>query len=301
MALLGVLLDLPTVCETFRACEGGAHHIKVADVAQVLECVYVDGFGLSTPVDAVPEAVAIIQGYADQQYALDSGLTPPMAHCVSRRFARSTIPSLASFNPGGEPPADSLPSCVPPATRGSLAEIDATVREMLSRDAMAMSSVFELVDASTGSPLYIGGDGERRFMRRVGEGVSGEDDEEDDETLLDESVAETSTVASGGDSDAESDFAAELEEELLATQSPGASASITAANTASSDVQTPPSQPTSQPAPISLASVPATEDDVRAKIAVRRAQLAGVSNPLIRARLEDAIRQMEADLTARRP
>ena len=158
--------------------------------------------------------------------------------------------------------------------------IEKRVQELLEKDENATASTFTVYD-STGKAVLVGGGRDGKFVKP-------EQNLEDYDQLMNgeeefDGVQEAMMEESSGDDD--DGFAAELEEEMLADEA-------MVEPTVSSGMGEEKS-PTSSVSPAVM--------ELQARINERKAQLASVSNPLIKARLEDVIKQLESDLHSRIP
>ena len=205
-----------------------------------------------------PETGERIQTWETEGWQFADGLTPPMRNVRARRFRRT-------------------------ASHGQQKDVEAIERKvqaLLDRDSQAASSRFTVYD-SLGRAVLRGGENDGKFVR-VKPGEAGVLEEvEEVEAEMEESVEPHDS--------SDEDFAAELEEEMLADETVEGEPKRTMIEEVPSHQISAAPTPTASPAVMEL----------QAKINERKAQLASVTNPLIRARLEDVIRQLEQDLQAR--
>lgn len=251
-----VLLDLPTILETQKTFDR-AQYYKIGDISQIL---------LVLPDDDGGAAAAAAAEYERSDWQFPDGLTPPLRSVRTRRFKHTT-----SYG-----------------QQKDVEDIERRVQALLDRDSQATTSTFTVYDSS-GRAILSGGGADGKIARGSrplsaedvpAEGEVDEDDDDPDHNDLDadaDADADNLSIADdgSGESSGDEEFAAELEEEMLAEESSLPSSSLL-----------PPA-----PSPAVL--------ELHAKINERKAQLASVTNPLIRARLEDVIRQLEGDLHAR--
>lgn len=269
--LVGVLLDLPTVLETLKTTDR-SQYCKVADISQML-LVLPEGGGDG-------ETEAQLAEWEARGWQHPDGLTPPMHDVRNRRFNKTSL----SY---GQP--------------REVEKIERQVQALLERDEAALGSTYTVYDAA-GRAILRGGSGmDGKLVRlRPGEeegGLEGElaPGDEYSDAILEEEEEEEEEVGGEGDMGGEEEdvdeFAAALEEEMMmADDAEGGGAQedgVTQPAAALTTMQHP--SPTPSPAVLEL----------RARIEERKSQLASVTNPLIRARLEDVIRQLEQDLQAR--
>lgn len=250
---IGLLLDLPTILETQKTFDR-AQYYKIADISQIL---------LILPDDGRPETAAKIKEYEDQGWQFPDGISPPLKNVRVRRFKRTT-----SYG-----------------QQKDVEAIEKRVQALLDRDAQAASSTFTIYD-SQGRAVLSGGGMDGKFVRvQPGEGGVLEEIEEGD------AEAEGSATGERHDSSDE-EFAAELEEELLADEA--------LIDTQEAEEDTDPGVEELLPPPIiPTPTLSPAVMELQTKINERKAQLESVTNQLIRARLEDVIRQLEHDLQAR--
>ncbi len=296
LVLAGILLDLPTVVESLRTYDRSVY-TKIADIHQVLECYRLPGLPSHAWDLSVAERLAA--PFDLRGWKMDSGLTPPM-HNVRQAVSHG----------GGRDKNIGLPQL-------TVDEIERIVEEMMARDASAASSTFTLTDRSTGRVLLSTGDGQRADPGDDGQSsvatgaMEEEEEEEEEEEDFGEDLTETETATGTllDDDMDDDDFAAELEEELLADDlsnvpTPIDNSSSPVSTIASEARTTTTTATTTMDAALSVVSPsrqPLSQDgELQAKINERKAQLATLTNPLIRARMEDVIRQLELDLEQRR-
>jgi TATA-binding protein-associated factor Taf7 len=149
--------------------------------------------------------------------------------------------------------------------------IEKRVQALLDRDTAATSSSFTIYD-SMGKTLLRGGATDGKFEPPK----EGKEEESDDE------------------------FAAELEEAMLAEDAMEVETqpeSMAPTEDATQEMLAEEPEELTPEAPIVIQSTAVME--LREKINERKAQLASVTNPMIKARLEDVIRQLEEDLYSR--
>lgn len=156
--------------------------------------------------------------------------------------------------------------------------IERRVQALLDRDSAALSSTFTVYDSQGRAVLHGGTDGKFLKAAPSGEGALPADDYED---------AADGEDHAGGDTD-DDDFAAELEEEMMLADEPSEMVENTEDELFSGETIL------EVPSAVSPAVM-----ELQTKINERKAQLGSVTNPLIRARLEDVIRQLETDLQSR--
>lgn len=153
--------------------------------------------------------------------------------------------------------------------------IEKRVQALLDRDSAVTTSTFTVYDGN-GRAILTGGKMDGKFQRPA----PGEADE------MESMVAESE----------DEELAAELEEAMMAED---------ATEVIESSTQTveslPPTEVSDKATPMTTPQASSAILELQAKINERKAQLASVTNPLIRARLEDVIRQLEEDLKSRRP
>jgi len=260
--LPAVLLDMPTIVESHRALNSSTNDAQgvLCKVADIHQLLHVFDGPLSDPL-----INAQLVAFEENNFQRLDGLTPPMRNVRERRFKPAAL--MAGAAPSA--PLHSLEH------QKDMEKIEKQVKMLLDKDVKAKNSSFQLIDAN-GKVLATGTVGEARSEEQFydGDDLEGEADEgeEDGEGLME------------GEGEGEEDemFAAELEEAMLADDT---QTEIEVIETVSVEARV-----VMSPAVVEL----------HQKIAERRAQLANVTNPLIRARLEDVIRQLEDDLSSRR-
>ncbi|PJF17759.1 hypothetical protein PSACC_02422 [Paramicrosporidium saccamoebae] len=152
--------------------------------------------------------------------------------------------------------------------------IEKRVQALLDRDTAAASSSFTIYD-SMGKTLLVGGATDGKFEPPE-EGKEEDEEESDDE------------------------FAAELEEAMLAEDAMEVETQTESAAPIEDGGQEMPAEEQEAPTPEPPMPVQSTAvKELQAKIDERKAQLASVTNPMIKARLADVIRQLEEDLYSR--
>jgi transcription initiation factor TFIID subunit 7 len=212
------------------------------------------------------ETMAKLEAWEVAGWQFSDGITPPLRNVRARRFKKT-----ASYG-----------------QQKDVEAIERRVQALLDRDAAAASSTFTVYDA-LGRAVLRGGGMDGKFVRvKPGEaGILEEVEEADAE--MEESVERHDS--------SDEDFAAELEEEMLAIEEEveGTEMEGELKEEESPIMMIPARQTSTAPTPSPSPAVM----ELQAKINERKAQLASVTNPLIKARLEDVIRQLEQDLQAR--
>ena len=165
-------------------------------------------------------------------------------------------------------------------------------KRLLKSDGQAIESKFSLIGRSNGEILL----GDSDFMAIGGEDIQMIDDEEEEEIdNEDNEEIEYSEDSSASDIEDMNDFAAEIEDNLLTFQPETAKRSWSWANTRASTRK----EKKDNESSISPAAESETDrlvKDLEAKLAEKLKQAESVSNPLIKARIEDVIRQLEDNL-----
>jgi TATA-binding protein-associated factor Taf7 len=247
----------------------------------------------------------LIKKHDAEDWQCSDGLTPPMKSATSKMF----------LSPGGIPSRH---------TRGQemsslrlLEDIDRKVRSLLERDACAKVSTFQVCEAATGRLLVTGADG--KVTRHDGpddatsvvtagaldEAASQMTREEDEEITLsardqDNESHRTTVVEEEDDDD---DFAAELEEEIMMALDKGVSSTSRPSHAASlpeNQVSIPVTNAVEREDDGGFCPMSAADRELLKKIEERKGQLASLTNPLIRARLEEVIKDLENTLAQRR-
>lgn len=213
--------------------------------------------------EGAPETRERLAQWEATGWQLADGIAPPMRAVRKRRFRRATGEMA-----GRERDVEAL---------------EKRVQALLDRDSQAVTSSFTVYDGA-GRAILLGGGSDGKLVRlpagSITEGQPEEGQPEEQEEPVD-----------GLEHESDEEFAAELEEEmLLEEQATEAGDEKSLQLSPRSPVPTL-NAPSPSPSPAVI--------ELQAKINERKAQLASVSNPLIKARLEDVIRQLEQDLQAR--
>lgn len=270
--LVGVLLDLPSAVETLRTFDRSTY-CKVADISQILHCfVLAEGWSLN----AVEKIVA---PFRRLRWRASDGLTPPLKGMRGPLEEKSAI------------------------------EIEKAVEELLSKDAGCISSRFSLFDDVAGcdstKPVLRGVPGGKLLYGdedvemeadgdEEGEGAAdGDTIPEDDAEYMDDLTETTTITAVQDDDEDDDDFAAELEEQMMAEDD------SQKANLRAAELLPEIKEAAGEGEVSSIYGTNSLDLELHNKIKDRKAQLQTITNPLIRARLEDVIRQLEIDLENR--
>lgn len=254
-------------------------YYKVADLNQILMVLDLDTTEGQRIFNRVPPAIQeqllkALQGISVSiPSGLDDitaswaqwpdGLTPPMRAARSKKFA---------------------PRPVHAATVGELERIEREVERLMKSDGQAIESKFTLYGPN--GEILLGDALEEEEIEDVEMTMDTVDydtvEYEDQEQDMDEDVAYSSSSAS--DIEDMNDFAAEIEDNLL--EQP-----LTAEE--NTGIDTTPSNSLIEPVESETDKL---VRDLEAKLAEKIKQAESVSNPLIKARIEDVIKQMEDNL-----
>lgn len=213
--------------------------------------------------EGAPETGECLAQWEATGWQLADGITPPMRAVRKRRFRRATGEMA-----GRERDVEAL---------------EKRVQALLDRDSQAATSSFTVYDGA-GRAILMGGGSDGKLVRLPAggptEGQTEGGQPEEHEEVADELEHES-----------DEEFAAELEEEMLLEEQATEAGDETSQQLSPRSPATTLNAPSPSPSPAVI--------ELQAKINERKAQLASVSNPLIKARLEDVIRQLEQDLQAR--
>lgn len=256
-----ILLDLPGIVESHKTVDK-SQYTKVADIHQIL-------LVFDENIDA-DERYAF---YEREDFRFSSGLTPPMRDVRPRRWDKT----------GGM-------SVPPPNVLKRQEEIEQKVQGILDADCRAEGSCFRLFDSRTGKIVLEGGnedflDHDDGLIGRSGSGGGGDiDDTQSDlkQPTDDEFAMELEDDIGGGNGNgggANGSVITGTQDDNLSEIS-----SITAGTEASKQ----PLQTAHQALEV--------QNNLLLKIEERKKQLCSITNPIIRARLEDVIGQLEMDL-----
>lgn len=217
------------------------------------------------PVNSVPVGLDDITASWAQ---FPDGLTPPMKAAQSKKFA---------------------PRPLHAATVGDLERIERELERLLKSDGQAIESKFSLI-GSNGEILL----GDSDFMAIGGEDIQMIDEEEEEIDNEDNEEIEYSEDSSASDIEDMNDFAAEIEDNLLTFQPE--TANEAEAEQTLAQVQEKEKDNESSISPAAESETDRLVKDLEAKLAEKLKQAESVSNPLIKARIEDVIRQLEDNL-----
>lgn len=256
-----ILLDLPGIVESHKTVDK-SQYTKVADIHQIL-VVFDD--------DENTDADERYAFYEKEDFRFPSGLTPPMRDVRPRRWDKT----------GGM----SIP---PPNVLKRQEEIEQKVQGILDADCQAEGSCFRLFDSRTGKIVLEGGNED--FLDHddglIGSGGGADGDIDDTQSDLkqpsdDEFAMELEDDIGGGNGNGDANVSV-----ITGTQDDNLSeiSSITAGTEASKQ----PLQTAHQALEV--------QNNLLQKIEERKKQLCSITNPMIRARLEDVIGQLEMDL-----
>lgn len=262
-------------------------YYKVADLNQILMVLDLDTTEGQRTFNKIPQVLqeqllkALLQG-VDQNAAtpkhpgLDDltatwsqwpdGLTPPMKSAKERRFAKRPLHA---------------------SSVGELERIEREVERLLKSDGQAIESKFTLFSPD-GEILL--GDADLNDEDDIDEDQNmepGHDETQNENDEDEEDYDDESSSNSASDIEDMNDFAAEIEDNLLETITEMTTDNSVEVNTNNINA----SLTTSDNDP-SIMMV----KDLEAKLAEKLKQAESVSNPLIKARIEDVIRQMEDNL-----
>lgn len=172
---------------------------------------------------------------------------------------------------------------------GELERIEREVERLLKSDGQAIESKFSLI--SSDGQLLLGDSG-----REYADIIEGREDEDH---LVTEGEYSTSSSSSASDIEDMNDFAAEIEDNLLVESQANIDTDVEmdTKRTISEPTNIQETEPTANtPASIPLSSTDILVKDLEAKLAEKLKQAESVTNPLIKARIEDVIRQLEDNL-----
>lgn len=212
----------------------------MADIHQIL--IVLDG-----SADSVRQK---IEQYRSKDFQLDDGLTPPMKNVKNRKFSKKLAENTKRME-----------------------EIEKAVKRMLEADEKSLSSNYTLYN-SQGKPVKMKEPGKKKGVTEEKEQGMEVVEMEVEETMVEENVAEVEEES--GDSD----FAAELEEDLFGD--------VSEAEQSVQEETVEMEEPT-QTLPPHILQLQKQIDD-------KKAQLSTMTNPAIRERIEDLIRVLEQDL-----
>ena len=261
-------------------------YYKVADLNQILMVLDLDTQEGQRIFNRVPQALQeqLLKSLANHQISssvpagldditaswaqLQDGLTPPMKSARQRRFA---------------------PRPLHASNVGDMERIEKELERLLKSDGQAIESKFSLIGA-TGEILL----GDSDFVDAKAEGedvemtyeesVFDQNEENDYEEEEAENEEEDEEVSSASDIEDMNDFAAEIEDNLLTLQPE-----------TGKEQKEPEEVEKSFEAP-AVSETDRLVKDLEAKLAEKLKQAESVSNPLIKARIEDVIKQLEDNL-----
>jgi transcription initiation factor TFIID subunit 7 len=261
-----VLCDLPTIIESHKTSDR-SQYVKIADIHQVL-----------LVLDGSSESIRHrIEDLRQKDFILDDGLTPPMKNVRNRRFSKRNQENLKKME-----------------------EIERTVARLIEADSRAVSSNYVLYN-SRNKPIATNhttdrSKGRKKSVSSEFGGVGTDEEGNEEEAAFEESVQEAE------DESGDSDFAAELEDNLMDELSQAEEAEETSAEPMDEDGMESTGEFASQMGDLTLGSqstLPPALQQLRLQIQEKKAQLASVTNPAIKARLEDVIKYLETEFESK--
>lgn len=252
-----LLLDLPCIIETHKTVDK-SQYTKIADIHQML-LVFDENVDFNQHYTF----------YKGEDFRLSSGLTPPMKDVRQKRFLKTGM---------------SIP---PPNIIKRHEEIEDRVQAILDGDAMSEGSTFRLFDSRTGKIVLEGGNEDflDNSTNNIGDDDIGDDGESDHQRPMEDDFAlelEEDIGGGGGGGnrfDANSISAGPVDDDSISE----VSSSITSSTINKIPIQEP-------------HHIIELENNLLTKIEERKKQLSSITNPMIKARLEDVIGQLEMDL-----
>lgn len=260
-------------------------YYKVADLNQILMVLDLDTTEGQRVFNRVPQALqeqllkslqnngtvsSIPSGLDDVTASWaqwPDGLTFPMKSAKQKKFA---------------------PRPLHASTVGEFERIEREVERLLKSDGQAIESKFTLIGSNgevlLGDDLDVKADaGNETEEIEMFDGITEEQAEGEEEAEFEdgEEEQEEEEVSSASDIEDMTDFAAEIEDNLLAEEQ---------------EIEPEKSQPIAEATPPVESETDRLVKDLEAKLAEKQKQAESVSNPLIKARIEDVIRQMEDNL-----
>lgn len=258
-------------------------YYKVADLNQILMVLDLDTIEGQRVFNRVPQALqeqllkslqnngtvsSIPSGLDDVTASWaqwPDGLTFPMKSAKQKKFA---------------------PRPLHASTVGEFERIEREVERLLKSDGQAIESKFTLIGSN--GEVLLGDDldvkaaagNETKDIEMFDDITEERPEDEEEAEFEDEEEQEEEEVSSASDIEDMNDFAAEIEDNLLAEEQ---------------EIDSEKSQPIVKATPIE-SETDRLVKDLEAKLAEKQKQAESVSNPLIKARIEDVIRQMEDNL-----
>lgn len=258
-------------------------YYKVADLNQILMVLDLDTIEGQRVFNRVPQALqeqllkslqnngtvsSIPSGLDDVTASWaqwPDGLTFPMKSAKQKKFA---------------------PRPLHASTVGEFERIEREVERLLKSDGQAIESKFTLIGSN--GEVLLGDDldvkaaagNETKDIEMFDDITEERPEDEEEAEFEDEEEQEEEEVSSASDIEDMNDFAAEIEDNLLAEEQ---------------EIDSEKSQPIVEATPIE-SETDRLVKDLEAKLAEKQKQAESVSNPLIKARIEDVIRQMEDNL-----
>ena len=256
-------------------------YYKVADLNQILMVLDLDTTEGQRVFNRVPQALQ-----EQLLKSLQTGYIPPIPAGLDDVTA-----SWAQWPDGLTLPMKSArqkkfaPRPLHASTVGDFERIEREVERLLKSDGQAIESKFTLIGAN--GEVLLGDFGVKTTLEDVDmleEPAEEQEDEEEEQQELEdeeEEIQEYSSASDIEDMDM-NDFAAEIEDNLLAEEQ---------------ETETPETLPEPPQEPIPVESETARlVKDLEAKLSEKQKQAESVTNPLIKARIEDVIKQMEDNL-----
>lgn len=255
--------------------DGRVYSAVLCDLPTILESLKTSDGSQYTKVADIHQVLLVLDGPSDQMkqrieqlraadYQLDDGLTAPMTDCRHRRFSTKAHENAKRME-----------------------EIEERVKALIQADESAIASNYTLYD-SRNRPVSLQ-QSKRKGSAKAQEAVQVEEVDQDEEAVEHE------------EDSGDSDFAAELEEDLLDDldvamddDDHGTASQIEDAMTEVTLHEPMSSSATIMEAPV--ASLPPELINLQRQINEKRAQLDIVSNPAIRERLAEALRYLENQL-----
>lgn len=264
----------------------------------------------------------LVSRYESQGWMLHDGLTPPMKGAIALQShnlssQEQAISSLSNQGGGG----------VDLAHRMLVDDIERQVQALIDRDTAADSSSFSIIDTVTKRLLISGGGVDGKIVKHTtteegsifgAASVIGDDMSQTTTAVDNEIEGESVSYRTVEDDQDDEDFAAELEGEIMMadtssqrdSSAPSQSPSLPSQKMSAipfesgNSVVSQPNILSSQQGVEAISNSEMTmspaDRELQQKINERKSQLTSLTNPLIRARLEEVIRDLENNLAQRR-
>lgn len=245
----------------------------LCDLPTILETHKTADRSQYTKVADVHQVLLVLEGTAEQVrqkvelyraacFQLDDGLTPPLANVKGRKFCNKAAENAKRME-----------------------EIESRVKELIAADERSLSSNYTLYD-SHNRPIQLD--------RKKPKSGAVQVDEAQEEVIYDQDVDEYQEVAVEEDHESgDSDFAAELEEDLLDDIDQEGSVQSGLIDEAMEDMRLDSQTLSTQ------TQLPPELFNLQRQIQEKRTQMESVNNPAIKERLADAIRYLEEQFELR--